>query len=76
MYIDTQLGRVGLKVQDAKAKSLDIKVATLIMENVARAIETGQTRGMMKAVVDSRSKKILGASILGSILLRQQEIFL
>ena len=35
------------------------------MEHVARAIETGDTRGFMKAVVDPKTKKILGATVLG-----------
>jgi pyruvate/2-oxoglutarate dehydrogenase complex dihydrolipoamide dehydrogenase (E3) component len=35
------------------------------MDHVARAIETGDTRGFMKAVVDAETKKILGATVLG-----------
>jgi pyruvate/2-oxoglutarate dehydrogenase complex dihydrolipoamide dehydrogenase (E3) component len=66
MYIDPQLGRVGITEQDAKAKNLNIKVATLPMAKVARAIETSETRGIMKAVVDAANKNILGASILGA----------
>lgn len=66
MYIDPQLGRVGITEQEAKAKNLNIKVATLPMAKVARAIETGETKGLMKAVVDAESKKILGVSILGA----------
>ena len=36
------------------------------MAHVARAIEVGDTRGMMKAVVDTKTKKILGAAVLGT----------
>jgi pyruvate/2-oxoglutarate dehydrogenase complex dihydrolipoamide dehydrogenase (E3) component len=35
------------------------------MSSVARAIETGRTRGFMKALVDPQSEEILGAAILG-----------
>jgi pyruvate/2-oxoglutarate dehydrogenase complex dihydrolipoamide dehydrogenase (E3) component len=35
------------------------------MTRVARALETGETRGFMKAVVDADSDHILGASVLG-----------
>ncbi len=35
------------------------------MANVARAIETGDTRGLMKAVVDAESGVILGVAIVG-----------
>lgn len=65
MFTDPQLGRVGLDEAEAKKRSLEIKVAKLPMDHVARAIETGDTRGFMKAVVDSKTKKILGATVLG-----------
>lgn len=65
MFTDPQLGRVGITEQQAKEQNLDVKIARLPMEHVARAIETGDTRGMMKAVVDAKTKKILGATILG-----------
>ena len=66
MFTDPQLGRVGLTEREARAKGLDIIVATMPNSAAARAIENGDTRGMMKAVVDAKSGKILGASILGT----------
>ena len=65
MFIDPQLGRVGLTEAEARAKGLNIKVACMPMSRVARAIETGDERGLMKAVVDADTKQILGAAILG-----------
>jgi len=65
MFTDPQLGRVGLSENDARKQGLNIKVAKLPMKYVARAIETGDTRGFMKAVVDTKTKKILGVTILG-----------
>ncbi len=35
------------------------------MDRVARAIETDETRGLMKAIVDKKSDQIIGAAILG-----------
>jgi pyruvate/2-oxoglutarate dehydrogenase complex dihydrolipoamide dehydrogenase (E3) component len=66
MFTDPQLGRVGLSESEAKKQGLNIKVAKLPMAHVARAIETGDTRGFMKAVVDPKTKKILGAAVLGA----------
>ena len=66
MYIDPQLARVGITEQEANSKKLNVKIAKLPMAKVARAIETGETRGLMKAVVDADSKKILGVAILGA----------
>ena len=65
MFTDPELGRIGLSEKEARKQNLNIKVATLPMEHVARAIETGDTRGFMKAIVDADTKQILGAAILG-----------
>jgi len=65
MFTDPQLGRIGLSETEAKKQKLNFKVAKLPMGHVARAIETGDTRGFMKAIVDADTKQILGVTILG-----------
>ena len=35
------------------------------MTRVGRAVERGETRGMMQILIDAQTKKILGAAILG-----------
>ncbi len=65
MFTDPQLGRVGLTEKEAKAAGYKVKVACLDMTRVARAIETGNTQGFMKAVIDSNTDKLLGVAILG-----------
>jgi len=65
MFTDPQLGRVGISEAEAEKQGLNYKVAKLPMAHVARAIETGDTRGFMKAIVDTDTKKILGAAVLG-----------
>jgi dihydrolipoamide dehydrogenase len=65
MFTDPQLGRVGITESEARNKGLNIKVAKLPMDHVARAIETGDTRGMMKAIVDAENGEILGVAIVG-----------
>jgi pyruvate/2-oxoglutarate dehydrogenase complex dihydrolipoamide dehydrogenase (E3) component len=65
VFIDPQLGRVGLTEKQADEESRSYEVAKLPMEHVARAIETDETRGFMKALVDPDTKQILGVSILG-----------
>ncbi|WP_316800776.1 mercuric reductase [Pedobacter frigidisoli] len=66
MFTDPQLGRIGLSETEAQEKKLDYQVAVLPMSSVARGIETNETQGLMKAIVDTKSKKILGAAILAS----------
>ncbi len=65
MFTDPQLGHIGLSEQDAKKLNLNYKVAKMPMAYVARAIENGDTRGFMKAIVDADTKQILGATVLG-----------
>ncbi len=65
MFTDPELGRVGMTEREARKKGLNIKVAILPMSHVARGIETGETKGLMKAVVDADTKQILGVAILG-----------
>jgi pyruvate/2-oxoglutarate dehydrogenase complex dihydrolipoamide dehydrogenase (E3) component len=65
VFIDPQLGRVGLSEADAKKQGKRFKVAQLPMSRVARAIEAGETRGLMKVIIDAETDKILGATILG-----------
>ncbi|WPU91591.1 mercuric reductase [Mucilaginibacter sabulilitoris] len=65
MFTDPQLGRIGISENEAKGLELNIKVAKLPMAYVARAVETGDTRGLMKAIVDTNTKKILGVAVLG-----------
>jgi len=65
IFMDPQLGRVGLTEKEARAQGRSIRVAKLSMANVARAIEFGETRGLMKAIVDTDTNQILGCAILG-----------
>ncbi|MBL0745339.1 mercuric reductase [Chryseolinea sp. Jin1] len=64
MFIDPELGRIGMTEKEARANGRRVKIAKLKMNRVARGIETGETRGLMKAVVDDDTHQILGASIL------------
>jgi pyruvate/2-oxoglutarate dehydrogenase complex dihydrolipoamide dehydrogenase (E3) component len=66
VYTDPQLGRVGMSEAEAAAAGHKVKVAKMPMSHVARAIETGETRGLMKAVVDAESGQILGCAVLGA----------
>lgn len=65
MFTDPQLGRVGITEKEAREKGLAFVVAKLPMTSVARALETNETRGFLKAIVDAQTKKILGAAVIG-----------
>lgn len=65
VFMDPQLGRVGLTETEARARGLNIRVAKLPMASVARAIEMSETRGFIKAVVGADTHQILGCTVLG-----------
>jgi pyruvate/2-oxoglutarate dehydrogenase complex dihydrolipoamide dehydrogenase (E3) component len=65
VFIDPQLGRVGMSEDEARRQGKRIRVAKLAMSSVARALEVDETRGFMKAVVDADTDQILGAAVLG-----------
>jgi pyruvate/2-oxoglutarate dehydrogenase complex dihydrolipoamide dehydrogenase (E3) component len=66
MFIDPELGRVGLGEAEAKRRGIAIRVARLPMSSVLRARTIGETRGFMKVLIDARSDRILGFTMLGS----------
>jgi pyruvate/2-oxoglutarate dehydrogenase complex dihydrolipoamide dehydrogenase (E3) component len=64
LFTDPELGRVGLTEKEARDKGLNIKVVTMPAAWIARATENGETRGMIKAIVNADDRKILGAAVL------------
>jgi pyruvate/2-oxoglutarate dehydrogenase complex dihydrolipoamide dehydrogenase (E3) component len=65
VFIDPQLGHIGLHEQEARRLGRNVKVAKIPMTWVARALETDETRGLIKATVDDQSGQILGCTVLG-----------
>jgi pyruvate/2-oxoglutarate dehydrogenase complex dihydrolipoamide dehydrogenase (E3) component len=66
LFTDPQLGRVGMTEREARAAKYRLKIGKIPMSWVARAIERGETAGMMKLVVDADSDRVLGAAILST----------
>jgi len=65
VFIDPQLGRIGLSEQEAREQDRNVRVAKMPMSYVARALEVDESRGFMKAVVDADTYQILGCAVLG-----------
>jgi pyruvate/2-oxoglutarate dehydrogenase complex dihydrolipoamide dehydrogenase (E3) component len=65
VFIDPQLGRIGLSEKEAKKAGREYRTSTMPMSWVARALELDETRGMMKVLVDPKNQQILGAAVLG-----------
>jgi pyruvate/2-oxoglutarate dehydrogenase complex dihydrolipoamide dehydrogenase (E3) component len=65
VFIDPPLGRIGMTEREAGEAGRTVRVARLPMSKVARAVEMGEPRGFMKALVDAESGSLLGAAVLG-----------
>jgi pyruvate/2-oxoglutarate dehydrogenase complex dihydrolipoamide dehydrogenase (E3) component len=65
IFTDPQVAGVGLSEQEARRRGFDIEVAVMPFGTIARAIETDETAGVIKIVLDARTERVLGASIVG-----------
>ena len=63
VFIDPPLSRIGLGEDEAKAKGIDVGIVRLPAASVPRAHTLEQTDGLLKAVIDKKTGKILGATL-------------
>ncbi|MEE6136955.1 mercuric reductase [Mycobacterium sp. 050128] len=63
LFIDPELGRVGLTEEQALAQGYQIAVASLTAAKIPRANTAGETKGVLKAVVERETGQILGCSL-------------
>ena len=66
VFLDPELGRVGFTEREARRQGHDVWIAKLPASAVPRAKTLGATRGLLKAVVERGSGRILGAAILAA----------
>ncbi|MDN5201973.1 FAD-containing oxidoreductase [Fulvivirgaceae bacterium BMA10] len=65
LFVDPPLGRAGLTKREALEKGFSLLEAKRPMSRISRAKEKGETKGFMSAIIDAKTNKILGASVLG-----------
>ena len=66
LYTDPPLGRAGMTDRQARDSGRPLLMSKRPMTRVGRAIEKGETLGLMKVVADAETRQILGAAILGT----------
>jgi len=66
VFTDPQVASVGLNEREAKARGLRHEVARMPFSSIARAVETDETAGILKLIIDPDSERILGASVVGA----------
>lgn len=63
VFIDPPLSRIGLNETDALKQNRDIIVKKLPVTAIPRAKTLGETDGLLKAVIDKNTGKILGCTL-------------
>ena len=66
VFTDPQVGAVGLNEREARTRGVTYRVASMPFGQLARAIETGETAGLLKVLVRPDDGRILGASLVGA----------
>jgi pyruvate/2-oxoglutarate dehydrogenase complex dihydrolipoamide dehydrogenase (E3) component len=65
MFTDPELARIGLSEKEAKAKGIAYRLAKIPMIADLRTRTLSETRGFMKALIDTESDRILGFTVFG-----------
>ena len=65
VFTDPQLGRIGLSEKEARDAGIEADVYSIPFTWVARALEAGETAGLMKILASPEDGHILGGAVLG-----------
>jgi pyruvate/2-oxoglutarate dehydrogenase complex dihydrolipoamide dehydrogenase (E3) component len=65
LFTDPEFARIGLSEKEAKAQGVAYRLFKIPMEAVLRARSLGETRGFMKALVESDGERTLGFTAVG-----------
>lgn len=65
LFTDPELARVGLSEGEAKARGIAYRLAKIPMAAVLRTRTLSETRGFLKALIETTSDRILGFTALG-----------
>jgi pyruvate/2-oxoglutarate dehydrogenase complex dihydrolipoamide dehydrogenase (E3) component len=65
LFTDPELARIGLSESEAKKNGVAYRLAKIPMTSVLRTRTLSETRGFMKALIDTKSDRILGFTAFG-----------
>jgi pyruvate/2-oxoglutarate dehydrogenase complex dihydrolipoamide dehydrogenase (E3) component len=65
LFTDPEFARIGLSEKEAKAQGIAYRLFKIPMESVMRASTLSETRGFLKALVETSGDRILGFTGLG-----------
>jgi pyruvate/2-oxoglutarate dehydrogenase complex dihydrolipoamide dehydrogenase (E3) component/uncharacterized protein (DUF302 family) len=65
LFTDPELARIGLGETEAKERGIPYRLAKIPMATVLRTHTLSEKRGFMKALIDTKSDRILGFTVFG-----------
>jgi pyruvate/2-oxoglutarate dehydrogenase complex dihydrolipoamide dehydrogenase (E3) component len=65
LFTDPEFARIGLSETEAKAQGIPYRLTKIPMVAVLRTRTLSETKGFMKALVDTQSDRILGFTVVG-----------
>lgn len=63
VFIDPPLSRIGMSEEEARKKNIDIRVNKFTVSSIPRTLTLGKAEGMLKAIIDAKTNKILGCTL-------------
>jgi pyruvate/2-oxoglutarate dehydrogenase complex dihydrolipoamide dehydrogenase (E3) component len=66
LFTEPELARVGLTEKEARAQGHDIRIARISASAIPRARTSGHTEGVLKAVIDVKTQRIFGCTVLAA----------
>lgn len=66
IFIDPPFSRVGMTEKEAREAGFEVKIAKLAAAAVPKAKVLKKTTGLFKAIIDTKTGKILGAHLFGA----------
>lgn len=63
VFIDPPFSRVGLSEAEAAGSGYELRVNRIVVASIPRTRTTGETDGMLKAVIDAKTDDILGCTL-------------
>ena len=63
VFIDPPLSHIGITEETARRNNLDVRVNRITVASIPRMRTIGETDGLLKAVIDARTNRILGCTL-------------
>lgn len=67
VFSHPEIAWIGVTEKEAKEKKMDVKIGKLPYEDLGKAVCYGETEGFIKFIVDKKTNRILGVSIIGHL---------